>query len=141
MVGRIATVAVVLLALGAPARAGAQSGGLCPPGDIATFNVNTPGCTLCAAPEECEVACLGPPACFCPAGDTACCNDNPCCFNCPEPKPLACSTISCQCTPESCCFLVCPAPAPASSATGLALLAVALVAFGASAVAVASRRR
>ena len=115
---------------------------VCPPGDLETFNVNGPGCSLCYAPTDCALQCLGPPVCFCEPGDTACCRNNPCCFNCPEPKPLSCETSSCSCTPETCCSTVCPAPAPAPAAStpGLALLAVGLIALGAGAVRLRARR-
>ena len=139
---QIALATVLLLAPAAPALAG-QPSGLCPAGFQERFNVNEPGCTFCSAPTDCQVACLGPPACFCMVGDTACCAANPCCVNCPEPKPLRCSTSSCDCTPESCCFTVCPpnTPAPVSSAAGLAILTTVLVALGMGALRAVRRRR
>jgi hypothetical protein len=115
--------------------------GICPPGFIETFNVNTPGCTFCAAPTDCSVRCTGPSQCFCPPGDVPCCVDNPCCVNCPEPKPLHCSTRSCSCAPDTCCSTICPAGAPASSAVGLGMLAAVLGAPGYGAVQAKLRRR
>ena len=123
---------VVLLALAAPIYAGESPSGLCPTGFNEMFNVNQPGCTFCYAPTDCNIECLGPPACFCSPGNTACCEANPCCDNCPEPMPLRCSTSSCSCAPDTCCSTVCPPidPAPTNSKTGLVVLAAMLIAFG-----------
>lgn len=137
---KLALATVLLLAPAAPALAG-QSHGLCPAGFDEMFNVNGPGCTLCSAPEDCELSCLGPPACFCAPGDADCCAANPCCENCPEPKPLMCSTSSCICAPESCCFTMCPATAaPVTSAAGLAILSTVLAALGMGVLRAARRR-
>jgi hypothetical protein len=140
---KIALASILLLVLAAPAHAGppAPDNGICPAGFNEMFNVNGPGCTLCSAPTDCQLNCLGPPACFCSIGDTACCSDNPCCFNCPEPKPLSCSTSRCICNPESCCSTICPAAAPTNSAAGLAILTTVLVAFGMGALRAVRRRR
>ena len=116
--------------------------GICPPGFNETFNVNTPGCTFCAAPVDCAVGCVGPPGCFCAPGDLECCaNVSPCCQNCPDPKPLHCSTIGCQCTPSTCCSTICPASAPTSSGAGLGMLAAVLGALGYGVVQGKLRRR
>lgn len=136
------TALIALLAVVAPLGAHGQNG-LCPPGYQEIFNVNEPGCTFCYGASECQIQCLGPPACFCEPGDAACCAATPCCANCPEPKPLECDTSRCGCTPESCCSTICPstAPAPPSSGLGLGLLATALLVLGAGSVRLAVRRR
>jgi hypothetical protein len=139
---KLAIMTVLSCLLGAAAYAGQPPSGICPAGYSATFNVNQPGCTLCAAPTECAVQCLGPPACACPPGDKACCDATPCCFNCPGEGSTACNVSTCECEPEGCCSLVCPAAiAPASSTAGLGVLAAVLLAFGAGAVRIATRRR
>jgi hypothetical protein len=140
---KIVVAAMLISLLAASAQAGAPQSGLCPPGDREMFNVNQPGCTLCYAPTDCTLECLGPPSCFCTPGNTECCAANPCCENCPEPKPLRCETSTCACEPGSCCSTVCPnpAPAPVSSAAGLVVLAGILLAFGAGAIRIAARRR
>ena len=109
----VRTCVAVLIVLVLAAAASAQDGVSCPAGWTQTFNVNSPGCTFCADPNqnECQVSCLGPPACLCPEGELEeCCANSPCCENCPNSDALECNVSSCQCEPDTCCRTVCPVP-------------------------------
>ena len=122
----VRTCVAVLIVLVLAAAASAQDGVSCPAGWTQTFNVNGPGCTFCFDPNEneCQVACLGPPACLCPDTEPGeleeCCANSPCCENCPNSDALECNVYTCGCEPDtdSCCTTICPPPhaAPALGA-------------------------
>lgn len=117
--------------LGAVLHAGsalAQDTGRCAPGQQETFNVNQPGCSLCADGDGCDVECVGPALCICLGEDKEeCCANTPCCAGCPDAESLECNVTSCVCAPGECCSLVCSGEmAPVASKKALVFVALFL---------------